>query len=94
MEPDAGYDGDGEPPPGALPGGPGQRLGFGVFPGYGLCPPAGGASPKSRKKLWLAYTLRPWAPGAEKPTKPYLVEAADYEEARERAAERVDVTGL
>ena len=49
--------------------------------------------PEEPEKLWLAYTLRPWAPGAEKPTTPYLVEAADYEEARERAAERVDVTG-
>ena len=72
MEPDAGYDGDGEPPLAPLEGEPAQEP----------------------EKLGLAYTLRPWAPGAEKPTKPYLVEAADYEEARERAAERVDVTGL
>ena len=50
--------------------------------------------PEEPEKLWLAYTLHPWSPGAEKPTKPYLVEAADYEEARERAAEQVDVTGL
>ena len=46
------------------------------------------------EKLWLAYHLRPWDPAAPKPTKPYLVEAADYEAAREKAAALVDVSGL
>lgn len=69
----------------------GRALAF--FQAMGFAP-LQGEPPQEPEKLWLAYTLHPWAPGAEKPTKPYLVEAADYEEARERAAERVDVTGL
>ena len=50
--------------------------------------------PEEPEKLWLAYHLRPWDPAAPKPTKPYLVEAADYEAAREKAAALVDVSGL
>lgn len=50
--------------------------------------------PEEPEKLWLAYHLRPWEPAAPKPTKPYLVEAADYEAAREKAAALVDVSGL
>ena len=50
--------------------------------------------PEEPEKLWLAYHLRPWDPAAPKPTKPYLVEAADYEAAREKAASLVDVSGL
>lgn len=53
-----------------------------------------GEPPEEPEKLWLAYHLRPWDPAAPKPTKPYLVEAADYEAAREKAAALVDVSGL
>ena len=56
--------------------------------------PLEGEPPEEPEKLWLAYHLRPWDPAAPKPTKPYLVEAADYEAARERAAALVDVSGL
>ena len=52
-----------------------------------------GKPPEEPEKLWLAYHLRPWDPAAPKPTKPYLVEAADYEAAREKAAALVDVSG-
>ena len=56
--------------------------------------PLEGEPPEEPEKLWLAYHLRPWDPAAPKPTKPYLVEAADYEAAREKAASLVDVSGL
>lgn len=56
--------------------------------------PLEGELPEEPEKLWLAYHLRPWDPAAPKPTKPYLVEAADYEAAREKAAALVDVSGL
>lgn len=56
--------------------------------------PLEGEPPEEPEKLWLAYRLRPWDPAAPKPTKPYLVEAADYEAAREKAASLVDVSGL
>lgn len=56
--------------------------------------PLEGEPPEEPEKLWLAYHLRPWDPAAPKPTKPYLVEAADYETAREKAAALVDVSGL
>lgn len=56
--------------------------------------PQEGEPPEEPEKLWLAYHLRPWDPAAPKPTKPYLVEAADYEAAREKAAALVDVSGL
>ena len=56
--------------------------------------PLEGELPEEPEKLWLAYHLRPWDPAAPKPTKPYLVEAADYEAAREKAASLVDVSGL
>ena len=56
--------------------------------------PLEGEPPEEPEKLWLAYHLRPWDPAAPKPTKPYLVEAADYESAREKAAALVDVSGL
>ena len=44
--------------------------------------------------VWLVYRLKPWNPDAPKPTKPYLVEADDYEAAREHAATLVDTQGL
>lgn len=50
--------------------------------------------PEEPEKIWLVYHLHPWDPKAAKPTKPYLVEADDYEAAREKAADLVDVTGL
>ena len=56
--------------------------------------PLEGEPPEEPEKLWLAYHLRPWDPAAPKPTKPYLVGAADYEAAREKAAALVDVSGL
>lgn len=56
--------------------------------------PLEGEPPEEPEKLWLAYHLRPWDPAAPKPTKPYLVEAADYEAAREKAAALVNVSGL
>lgn len=56
--------------------------------------PLEGEPPEEPEKLWLAYHLRPWDPAAPKPTKPYLVEAADYEAAREKAAALMDVSGL
>lgn len=56
--------------------------------------PLEGEPPEEPEKLWLAYHLRPWDPAAPKPTKPYQVEAADYEAAREKAAALVDVSGL
>lgn len=56
--------------------------------------PLEGEPPEEPEKRWLAYHLRPWDPAAPKPTKPYLVEAADYEAAREKAAALVDVSGL
>ena len=56
--------------------------------------PLEGEPPEEPEKLWLAYHLCPWDPAAPKPTKPYLVEAADYEAAREKAAALVDVSGL
>ena len=56
--------------------------------------PLEGEPPEEPEKLWLAYHLRPWDPAAPKPTKPYLVEAAVYEAAREKGAALVDVSGL
>ena len=53
-----------------------------------------GDPPEEPEKAWLVYQLAPWAPQAAKPTKPYLVEAEDYEAARERAADLVDLTGI
>ncbi len=50
--------------------------------------------PEEPEKIWLVYQLRPWEPDASKPTKPYLVEAADYEAAREKAADLVALTGI
>lgn len=55
--------------------------------------PLEGEPPEEPEKLWLAYHLRPWDPAAPKPTKPYLVEAADYEAAREKAAALVVFLG-
>lgn len=53
-----------------------------------------GDPPEEPEKAWLVYQLAPWNPQASKPTKPYLVEAEDYEAARERAAGLVDLTGI
>lgn len=56
--------------------------------------PLAGDPPEELEKAWLVYQLAPWDPQAAKPTKPYLVEAEDYEAARERAAGLVDLTGI
>lgn len=53
-----------------------------------------GDPPEEPEKAWLVYQLAPWDPQAAKPTKPYLVEAEDYEAARERVAGLVDLTGI
>ena len=53
-----------------------------------------GDPPEEPEKAWLVYQLAPWDPQAAKPTKPYLVEAEDYDAARERAAGLVDLTGI
>lgn len=53
-----------------------------------------GDPPEEPEKAWLVYQLAPWDPQASKPTKPYLVEAEDYEAAREQAAGLVDLTGI
>ena len=56
--------------------------------------PLAGDPPEEPEKAWLVYQLAPWDPQAAKPTKPFLVEAEDYEAARERAAGLVDLTGI
>ena len=63
------------------------------FTAMGLVARAGDP-PEEPEKAWLVYQLAPWDPQASKPTKPYLVEAEDYEAARERAAGLVDLTGI
>ena len=72
---------------------PENREALGFFAAMGFVPLAG-APPAEPEKRWLVYRLQPWDPEAPKPTKPYLVEAADYEAAREKAAALVDVSGL
>ena len=56
----------------------GRALAF--FQAMGFAP-LQGELPQEPEKLWLAYTLRPWAPGAEKPTKFPFGGSCDYEEA-------------
>ena len=43
-------------------------------------------APQEEGAVWLSYQLKPWDPQARRPVKPYLVETADYEAAREHAA--------
>ena len=70
-----------------------NQAAMGFFTAMGFVPLAGDP-PEEPEKAWLVYQLAPWAPQAAKPTKPYLVEAEDYEAARERAADLVDLTGI
>lgn len=70
-----------------------NQAALGFFTAMGFKPLAGDP-PEEPEKAWLVYQLAPWAPQAAKPTKPYLVEAEDYEAARERAAGLVDLTGI
>lgn len=70
-----------------------NQAALGFFTAMGFVPLAGDP-PEEPEKAWLVYQLAPWAPQAAKPTKPYLVEAEDYEAARERAADLVDLTGI
>ena len=70
-----------------------NQAALGFFMAMGVVPLAGDP-PEEPEKAWLVYQLAPWAPQAAKPTKPYLVEAEDYEAARERAADLVDLTGI
>lgn len=50
-------------------------------------------APQEEGAVWLSYRLKPWDPQARRPVKPYLVEAADYEAAREHAAGMVRGAG-
>ena len=68
-----------------------EALGF--FAAMGFVP-LEGEPPAEPEKRWLVYRLKPWDPEAPKPTKPYLVEADDYEAAREHAATLVNTQGL
>ena len=70
-----------------------NQAALGFFTAMGFKPLAGDP-PEEPEKAWLVYQLAPWDPQAAKPTKPYLVEAEDYEAARERAAGLVDLTGI
>ena len=70
-----------------------NQAALGFFTAMGFKPLAGDP-PEEPEKAWLVYQLAPWTPQAAKPTKPYLVEAEDYEAARERAADLVDLTGI
>ena len=70
-----------------------NQAALGFFMAMGFVPLAGDP-PEEPEKAWLVYQLAPWVPQAAKPTKPYLVEAEDYEAARERAADLVDLTGI
>lgn len=70
-----------------------NQAALGFFTAMGFVPLAGDP-PEEPEKAWLVYQLAPWDPQAAKPTKPYLVEAEDYEAARERAAGLVDLTGI
>ena len=70
-----------------------NQAALGFFTAMGFKPLAGDP-PEEPEKAWLVYQLAPWAPQVAKPTKPYLVEAEDYEAARERAADLVDLTGI
>ena len=64
------------------------------FEAMGFVPLQGPAPGDEPGVCWLEYRLAPWDSGAQKPTKPYLVEADDYENAREKAADIVDLTGI
>ena len=89
VEPDAGYDGDGNRRRVLCRVHPENREALEFFRAAGFVP-LEEEPPEEPEKIWLVYQLRPWEPDASKPTKPYLVEAADYEAARERAADLVD----
>ena len=72
---------------------PENREALGFFAAMGFVP-LEGEPPAEPEKRWLVYHLKPWDPEAPKPTKPYLVEADDYEAAREHAATLVNTQGL
>ena len=72
---------------------PENRESLGFFAAMGFVP-LEGEPPAEPEKRWLVYRLKPWDPEAPKPTKPYLVEADDYEAAREHAATLVNTQGL
>ena len=72
---------------------PENRETLGFFAAMGFVP-LEGEPPAEPEKRWLVYRLKPWDPEAPKPTKPYLVEADDYEAAREHAATLVNTQGL
>lgn len=69
-----------------------QALDF--FQAMGFVPFEGEMPENEPGVCWLVYHLKPWDPQAQKPTKPYLVEAEDYENARETAADLVNLDGI
>lgn len=69
-----------------------QALGF--FQAMGFVPLEGKPPVEELGARWLVYPLKPWDSQAQKPTKPYLVEAEDYENARETAADLVNLEGI
>lgn len=64
------------------------------FQAMGFAPLEGEMPVEDGETLWLVYQLAPWDQEASKPIKPYLVEADDYERAREKAAQLVDLKGI
>lgn len=72
---------------------PENREALAFFAAMGFVP-LEGEPPEEPEKCWLVYHLKPWDPEAPKPTKPYLVEAEDYEAAREHAATLVNTQGM
>lgn len=68
-----------------------NRPALDFFQAMGFVPFEGEMPENEPGVRWLVYHLKPWDPQAQKPTKPYLVEAEDYENARETAADLVNL---
>ena len=66
----------------------------GFFLAEGFRPLEGDPPVEDPELVWLEYALKPWDPQAPKPTLDRVVEAADYEAAREHAATLVNTEGL
>ncbi len=64
------------------------------FQAMGFVPLEGEPPVKDPEVTWFVYALNPWDLQAKRPTKPYLVEADDYENAREKAATLVNLEGI
>ena len=63
VEPDAGHDGDGQPPAGAGAGPSRKPGGPGLFSRPWASFPWRGSPPPSRRSAGLVYHLKPWGPG-------------------------------